>query len=58
LRGVELPLDPELRAGPIGVTPSSASVRQTATLVDRLGYDSIWVGDHISFPVPILDPLL
>jgi probable F420-dependent oxidoreductase len=27
-------------------------------LVDRCGYDSLWVGDHISFPVPILDPLL
>src|ERR1700739_3844628 len=27
-------------------------------LVDRCGYDSLWVGDHISFAVPILDPLL
>ena len=27
-------------------------------LVDRGGYDSLWVGDHISFPVGILDPLL
>jgi probable F420-dependent oxidoreductase len=27
-------------------------------LVDRSGYDSLWVGDHISFPVAILDPLL
>jgi len=27
-------------------------------LVDRAGYDSLWVGDHISFPVGILDPLL
>jgi probable F420-dependent oxidoreductase len=27
-------------------------------LVDRWGYDSLWVGDHISFPVPIFDPLL
>jgi probable F420-dependent oxidoreductase len=55
---VELPLDHELKAGPIGVTPSPASVRRTAELIDRLGYDSVWVGDHISFPVPILDPLL
>jgi alkanesulfonate monooxygenase SsuD/methylene tetrahydromethanopterin reductase-like flavin-dependent oxidoreductase (luciferase family) len=28
------------------------------TLVDRSGYDSLWVGDHISFAVPILDPLI
>jgi alkanesulfonate monooxygenase SsuD/methylene tetrahydromethanopterin reductase-like flavin-dependent oxidoreductase (luciferase family) len=27
-------------------------------LVDDSGYDSLWVGDHISFPLPILDPLL
>ena len=27
-------------------------------LVDRCGYDSLWVGDHISFPVPIFDPFL
>ncbi len=26
--------------------------------MDRSGYDSLWVGDHISFAVPILDPLL
>lgn len=27
-------------------------------LVDRSGYESIWTGDHISFPASILDPLL
>ena len=27
-------------------------------LIDRSGYDSLWVGDHISFAIPILDPLL
>ncbi len=27
-------------------------------LVDRCGYDLLWVGDHIAFAVPILDPLL
>ncbi len=27
-------------------------------LVDDSGFDSLWVGDHISFPVAILDPLL
>ena len=26
--------------------------------MDRSFYDSLWVGDHISFAVPILDPLL
>jgi probable F420-dependent oxidoreductase len=27
-------------------------------LVDRCSYDSLWVGDHIAFAIPILDPLL
>lgn len=27
-------------------------------LVDRCGYDSLWTGDHVSFAMPILDPLL
>ena len=27
-------------------------------LVDRCGYDSLWAGDHISFPIPILDPMM
>src|SRR4029077_18949238 len=27
-------------------------------LIDRSGYDSLWVGDHISFPLPIFDPLM
>jgi alkanesulfonate monooxygenase SsuD/methylene tetrahydromethanopterin reductase-like flavin-dependent oxidoreductase (luciferase family) len=27
-------------------------------LVDRSGYDSLWVGDHVSFAVPVRDPLL
>lgn len=25
--------------------------------VDRLGFDSFWCGDHISMPIPFLDPL-
>src|SRR5205814_8660007 len=27
-------------------------------LVDGAGFDSLWVGDHISFPLAIFDPLL
>jgi alkanesulfonate monooxygenase SsuD/methylene tetrahydromethanopterin reductase-like flavin-dependent oxidoreductase (luciferase family) len=27
-------------------------------LVDRSGFDSLWVGDHVSFPLQYLDPLL
>ncbi len=53
-----LPLAPELSFGFITVMANPAMCRNTVTLAERLDYDSIWVGDHVEFPVPILDPLL
>jgi probable F420-dependent oxidoreductase len=38
--------------------PSIAELRELVELVDGCGYDSLWCGDHISFPMAILDPLL
>jgi probable F420-dependent oxidoreductase len=38
--------------------PTIDELVSLVTLVDRSGFDSLWVGDHISFPVAILDPLL
>ena len=38
--------------------PTIDELVQLTELVDRCGYDLLWVGDHISFPVAILDPLL
>ena len=38
--------------------PSIDEMRELVMLVDRAGYDSLWCGDHISFPAAILDPLL
>jgi probable F420-dependent oxidoreductase len=38
--------------------PTIAEMRELVGLVDRCGYDSLWCGDHISFPMAILDPLL
>src|ERR1700753_2702250 len=38
--------------------PEIDDLSRLVTLVDRSGYDSLWVGDHISFAVPVLDPLL
>jgi probable F420-dependent oxidoreductase len=37
---------------------SPDAVRATVEAAERLGYDSLWVGDHVAFPLPILDPLL
>src|SRR6202521_5164444 len=66
---MNLPLEPKLRIGVQTIhrrsepatgpwLPSIDEMRELVELVDRCGFDSLWVGDHISFPVPILDPLL
>ncbi len=38
--------------------PTLDKGRALVELVDRLGYDSLWVGDHLSFAIPFLDPLI
>jgi probable F420-dependent oxidoreductase len=38
--------------------PTIDELVELVELVDRCGYDSMWCGDHISFPASILDPLL
>jgi alkanesulfonate monooxygenase SsuD/methylene tetrahydromethanopterin reductase-like flavin-dependent oxidoreductase (luciferase family) len=64
-----LPLDNRLRLGIQTIhrrtepaagpwQPKIDELVELVELVDRSGYDSLWVGDHISFAVPILDPLL
>ena len=64
-----LPLDQTLRIGIQTIhrrtepatgpwQPTIDELVELVELVDRSGYDSLWVGDHISFAVPVLDPLL
>lgn len=64
-----LPLDGRLRVGAMTIhrragpaagpwLPRIDELVQFVQRVDRCGYDSLWVGDHVSFPLPILDPLL
>ena len=53
-----LPLASELRFGFITTVATAGEARASGALADRLEYDSIWTGDHLSFPVPIFDPLL
>ena len=62
-----LPLEPSLRIGVMSIhrrsepaerpwRPGIDELRELVKLVDDCGFDSIWAGDHISFPIPILDP--
>jgi probable F420-dependent oxidoreductase len=65
---MDLPLDPRLTIGIQTLhrrtepatgpwLPRIDELVRLVELVDRCGYDSLWVGDHIAFAVPILDPL-
>lgn len=36
--------------------PKLSDLRKSVELVDRSGFDSMWAGDHISFPIAFLDP--
>ena len=53
-----LPLEKDMKFGWIAAMDSLEAVRETTRLADELEMDSLWVGDHIAFAVPIMDPLL
>ena len=38
--------------------PTIDELAELVGLVDRCGYDSMWVGDHVAFTIAIFDPLL
>jgi len=69
MSSTDLPLDDRLRIGvqtlhrrtepAVGAwQPTIDELATLVELVDRGGFDSLWVGDHISFHIAILDPLL
>jgi probable F420-dependent oxidoreductase len=64
-----LPLDDALKVGVQTIhrrtepatgpwRPSVEDGRALIEMIDRLGYDSVWAGDHLSFAIPVLDPLI
>lgn len=55
---VALPLDDRVAFGFMAIAPDVAGARRTAALAETMGFDSVWTGDHMAFPIPILDPLL
>jgi probable F420-dependent oxidoreductase len=66
---VDLPLDKKLTFGIQTIhrrsepaegawLPDERDGRTFVELVDRLGFDSIWCGDHVAFAIPILDPIV
>jgi probable F420-dependent oxidoreductase len=52
-----LPLEKGMKVGIFSPLTDRAQARATTELTDQLGYDSLWVGDHLIFTGPIGDPL-
>ena len=66
---MDLPLDRTLRLGVQTMhrrtepaeglwLPTIDELAELVGLVDRCGYDSMWVGDHVAFTIAIFDPLM
>ena len=66
---MDLPLEPRLSIGyqhvlaPTGYDDAEGAAAgrdlpEVVRLLDSLGFDSIWSGDHVAFAGPILDPLV
>ncbi len=66
---MDLPLDDKLKFGIQTLyrrtepatgpwRPDIGDARALVAQAERLGFESLWVGDHVAFTTPILDPLL
>jgi len=52
-----LVLSDSLQCGMVMVAQDRGGVLETARRIESAGFDSIWVGDHVSFYIPILESL-
>jgi len=53
----DLPLDSRVRCGVVVAGQTRDAALAQARRADAAGFDSLWVGDHIAFHVPILESL-
>ncbi len=53
-----LKIGSEAKFGFITGMRNSREARINVDLAETWGYDSVWVGDHIEFPLPLLDPFV
>lgn len=54
---MSLPLDRDLKFGVFPNFQNHADAKAKTEMADRLGFDSLWVGDHLVFTGPIMDSL-
>jgi probable F420-dependent oxidoreductase len=53
-----LKLDDRVKFGVTARLSTRAIIRRTTALLEEIGFQSVWAGDHIAFTSPILDPML
>lgn len=53
-----LRLDDRVHFGITARLSTRPIIRRTTTLLEEIGFQSLWAGDHIAFTSPILDPML
>lgn len=54
---MQLPLDTKIRCGVIAGGFDPGTLTRQAQLAETGGLDSLWVGDHIAFHVPVMESL-
>ena len=52
-----LDIDPTLRCGLVLAAQEGDAAKRQARRAEALGFDSLWVGDHVAFHVPITESL-
>jgi probable F420-dependent oxidoreductase len=52
-----LQLEPEVRCGIVLSAQEGDAAKRQARRAEALGFDSLWVGDHVAFHVPIAESL-
>jgi probable F420-dependent oxidoreductase len=55
---MDLPFDRDLSIGVSAPLMTAENFHATIGLVDRLGYDVFWAGDHVEAASPMLEPLV
>jgi len=55
---MDLPLSSALSYGVITTATNVDDARATAERAEAQSWDSLWVGDHVAFTIPIYDPLI
>ena len=53
-----LPLAKDTKFGIQTRLPTPDLTEKTVEMLDTLDFDSVWVGDHLAFTLPILDPFV